>query len=348
MNRWLVRIGAGIALAILILTIVNAQWLAPEPKGSVKLVAQHGIGPLPLTPGSTGCPGTAIETPYTDYLPNSVDSIVRSLKLGAGITLVNVSLSADGEIVLLGSNDLSCLTNGTGQVSEQTVEQLKTLDTGYRYTADSGESFPLRGKGIGQIATLAELVPALPRRARLMYSLPADNPAVATALLGQLAALDRDPVAVRDAFTGDVAATDIIRRRLPEAWVWNAQQARECSGDYKLWGWTGYVPASCRGGTMIIPVDGQLLYWGWPNRLIARIEAHGGQIIMTGSHGSGAPLPGIALPETLGEVPASFNGFLMTADIFSIAPALHTRLDNRTQAEIDATIRAMQARRSSE
>ncbi len=41
----------------------------------------------------------------------------------------------------------------------------------------------------------------------------------------------------------------------PKNWAWSKEGARACSEDYVKLGWSGYLPESCRGGTMIIPLD---------------------------------------------------------------------------------------------
>jgi glycerophosphoryl diester phosphodiesterase len=47
-------------------------------------------------------------------------------------------------------------------VVDLTLEQIRSLDAGYRYTPDGGESFPYRGSGV-RISTLAEVLSAFPR-----------------------------------------------------------------------------------------------------------------------------------------------------------------------------------------
>lgn len=44
------------------------------------------------------------------------------------------------------------------------MNELKKLDVGYRYTADNGESYPFRGKGIGMMPSLDEVFAAFPNR----------------------------------------------------------------------------------------------------------------------------------------------------------------------------------------
>ena len=46
LQRWLTPAATAAALGFLLLTLINASWLAPEPKGAVKLVAHRGVSQL--------------------------------------------------------------------------------------------------------------------------------------------------------------------------------------------------------------------------------------------------------------------------------------------------------------
>jgi glycerophosphoryl diester phosphodiesterase len=53
------------------------------------------------------------------------------------------------------------VTDGTGEIRSLTLPEIKALDAGYRWTADGGETFPFRGKGI-RVPTLEEILEAFP------------------------------------------------------------------------------------------------------------------------------------------------------------------------------------------
>jgi len=158
----------------------------------------------------------------------------------------------------------------------------------------------------------------------------------------------RDPEKSRDAFYGDAAPIASIRSRFPDAWSWSPGGAQECTVEYLLMGWTGIVPSACENGTLIIPLDRQWMYWGWPNRLISRMEGAGAQVIVTGPYVPGQPSTGLTLPEQLGEIPASFNGYIWVEDAWNIAPALFPRVDNRKAEELEAANAALQRRRAAQ
>ena len=338
------------ALMVPIIVIANASLFAPTPVGAPKIIAHRGLAQEfdRAGVGRDTCTATRIEQPFHRYLENTREGVLRAQKLGAFYIEVDVAPTADGEIVLFHDWTLDCRTDGTGPVREATLEELKALDIGYGYTADGGKTFPFRSKGVGQMPTLDEAVRFLPPRTRLMFNFKSDDPAEADLLAAKLEAAGRDPEENGDAFYGGAKVTARVREIYPDAWAWNPGEARQCSEDYVKLGWSGYLPESCRGGTMVIPLNYQYLYWGWPNRLIARMEAYGGEIIVTGPYTSGEPNTGLTLPEQLSEIPSDFNGYIWVEDTFNIAPALNRQASNRSPDEIEAGNAAIARRRAAE
>ena len=146
MKRWAMRIALGLALAFLALTFLNASWLADSPRGYVKLIAQRGTMQQVdhRKAGSHDCPARAIEPPLHDYLENTVAAINSAKRLGAQAIAIDIMPTADGKIALFHDAALDCRTDGHGPASAATMAQLKALDAGYGYSADGGQSFPLR------------------------------------------------------------------------------------------------------------------------------------------------------------------------------------------------------------
>jgi len=350
MMVWLKRIAAVLALVLLILTFTNASWFAAEPKGAPKLIAHRGLAQDFDRAGveRDTCTATLIEQPFHSYLENTKDGVLRAGELGTWMVEVDIAPTKDGEIVLFHDWTLDCRTDGSGPVREATLVELKALDIGYGYTADGGATYPFRGAGVGAVPTIEEMVRALPLRGRLMYNFKSGDAEEADLLAEKLKAAGRDPEKSGDAFYGHPDPVNRIREIYPEAWAWSPQEARQCSSDYVSFGWTGFLPESCRGKTMIVPLNYQYAYWGWPNRLIARMEAYGGEIIVTGPYTSGEPAVGLTLPEQLTEIPASFNGYVWTEDAFNLGPALNPSRDNRSQEEIDAGEAGLARRRASQ
>lgn len=345
---WLYRTGLALAIAFLILTVTNASWLAPTPAGAPKLIAHRGISQLYDKAGveRDTCTADRIEEPVHDYLENTVRSIQDAvLVTGAQAVEIDIAPTADGEIAVFHDWTLDCRTQGSGDTRDATLAELQALDPGYGYTADQGESFPLRGQSDARIPTLEEALAALPRTP-IIFNFKSKDAGEADLLAEKLIAAGRDPVRRRDGFYGHANAVERIREHFPEAWAWTADELEECSRDYVAYAWSGYLPQSCRGRTLLVPLDYQWPFWGWPNRAIARMEAHGGRVLMIGPLGVENHPRGLAVPEQLGEIPSTYNGYVWVEDIWTIGPALRPTVDKRNQAQREAADTGLAVRRA--
>lgn len=347
MKKWLMRLGFFAALAFLVLTVINASWLADVPRGKVKLIAHRGIAQVFDSTGvkRDTCTATRIETPYHPYIENTALSAKRAGELGASMIEVDIAPTKDGALVAFHDWTLDCRTDGSGPVREATLEELTALDAAYGYTADGGKTFPLRGKG-HTIQPLDRWMRSIPFRAEVMFNFKSGDPREADMLAAALNEFGRDPEEEGDAFYGHPAPVARIRELYPQAWAWSTEAAKQCSSDYVLTGWTGLIPDSCEGGTMIIPINRQWMFWGWPNKLIERMESVGARIIVTGDHANGEPNTGLTLPEQLGDIPRSFNGYVWVEDIWTIGPALYPDKDTRREFQVEDATEALARRRA--
>jgi glycerophosphoryl diester phosphodiesterase len=349
MKLWLRRVALVLALAFLALTFVNASWLAEAPRGYVKLIAHRGAHQLFSHKGleRDTCKAIRIEVPVHDYLENTLSSIAQAQRLGAQMIEVDIAPTADGKIALFHDWGLECRTDGTGPVRDQTLAELKALDAGFGYTADGGKTFPFRGKGVGLIPALEEAL-ALAADKPLLFNFKSKNAAEADLLLAALKAAGRDPVAAGDGFYGGVEAGPVARMRalLPKGWVFSKESVAACTKGYLASGWLTVVPAACRNGTLMVPLNYQWAFAGWPNRLMARMNEAGARVILTGPYG-GAGGTGLDLPEQVGEVPASFTGYVWVEDIWTIGPAVRPAFNKRNPREQAELAKALDARRAS-
>lgn len=111
---------------------------------------------------------------------NTLIGIERGLAEGSDWIEIDVQLTADGHLVLMHDPTVERTTNGSGRVEEMTLAQIKTLDAGYRFTADGGSTYPYRGMGI-EVPTLEEVLLAFPA-ARFVVEVKGDNVKAAEAL----------------------------------------------------------------------------------------------------------------------------------------------------------------------
>ena len=305
---------AFLAFILVGLSLLNASWLAPTPVGKPKLIAHRGVYHLYDKRAAVGrdtCTARFIHPPEHEVFENTIDSIQLAAGLGGDLVEVDVAPTKDGKMVLFHDWAVDCRTNGKGETRDLTLAELKALDIGYGYTADEGKTYPLRGKGVGQIPTVEEALAGLPSRP-MLFNFKSKNPREADQLFAILRASGREQGPV-----------DRIRQLAPKNWAFNMKgEAKACTTDYVLYGWTGIVPESCRNGVLVIPVNYQWPMWGWPNRLIARMESVGARVIVTGPYESGKSNEGLSDVDDLGRIPGSFNGYIWVEDISTIAPAL--------------------------
>ena len=346
MKTWLRRIAFGLAVLLVALTVYNASWIAPTATGSVKLIAHRGAQQIAIDPGDDAdCAATRIEAPLHPYLENTVAGIERAGQIGAVMIEADIAPTADGEIVLFRDADLNCRTDGTGAVRNVTLAQMQRLDAGYGYTVDGSERRPFRGRGVGAIPTLEEALKAAPN-SRMLFHFASNDPGEADLLASRL---ERAGVRMRytdSAFYGPAGPVERLRELYPDIWAFTPAEAESCASGYLLSGWLGGVPQSCMAGkTMFVRFERQWLIPGWPNRTIQRMEEAGVQMIMRGPQGDDLPV-GVDLPEQLGEVPATFNGWLWVEDIETVGPALRPSFNDRTDEEDDALARALERRRA--
>jgi len=346
MKYWLKWAAFVLAVVILILTVVNASWLVDAPPGGIKLLAHRGVSQLYDHAGidRDSCTATRIEPPVHDYLENTVRSLDAARRLGADMVELDIAPTADGRIAVFHDWTVDCRTEGKGETRSLTMAQLKVLDPGFGYTADGGKSFPLRGRQKGAIPSLEEALAALPNTP-ILFNFKSNNPAEADQLAAALQAGFRNVEKRRDAFYGAQGPVDRIRRIYPKAWAFSMDEAKRCTKDYMKLGWSGFVPASCRNGTIMIPLNYQWAFWGWPNRLQQRMARAGARVIVIGPYGEGTAGTGLTLPEQLGRIPSSFKGYIWVEDIWTVGPAFRPNRDFRTEAQQTAADAGLKRRR---
>lgn len=87
---------------------------------------------------------------------NTLPSFRHAVEVGADAVELDLHLSRCGTLVVIHDPTVDRTTDGRGAVAELSLDALRGLDAGYRFTAD-GESFPFRGRG-SRIPTLEEVL----------------------------------------------------------------------------------------------------------------------------------------------------------------------------------------------
>jgi glycerophosphoryl diester phosphodiesterase len=294
-----------------------------------------------LEPG--GCSAEKIVGPTHSFIDNTLAALDASKRLAARMVEVPVVETADGKFVAFGDSTLECRTDGKGPVREKTLTQLKALDAGHGYTAD-GKTFPFRGKERGQIPTLEEFVRGAGEKP-LLFRLTSEDPAAADRFAAALKQTNRNVKERKDGFFASPAATARLKDLFPGVWAFSEEDARACTEAYIVSGWFAITPEACRHSTLVIPLNQQWAFAGWPNRLIGRMDAAGARILVIAREDEHGRAIGLDLPEQLREVPATFDGLLLIDDLWTIGPTLNPSLDRRRLEEEELLQRELERRR---
>lgn len=114
------------------------------------------------------------------YLPeNTMPAFAQAVAMGADAIELDVHLTVDGQLAVIHDETVDRTTDGVGPVAEMSMEQLRALDAGFRFT-DADGGFPQRGGGL-TIPTLAEVLEWLPDGVGLVVEIKA--PAAADAVI---------------------------------------------------------------------------------------------------------------------------------------------------------------------
>jgi glycerophosphoryl diester phosphodiesterase len=265
----------------------------------------------------TGCTASRMKPPVHRYIENTIASMKAAFRLGADMVEIDVAPTADGQVVVFHDWTLDCRTDGKGEVRARSLAELRKLDIGYGYTADGGRTFPFRGKGLGPMPTLEEVLRALPGK-RLAINFKSRDPNEADAVA---AAFRRAGVAIdgRYAFYGPGADKVLARMRAlaARAWIWDRAEA--CSRAYFAQGWSEAARGLCRGEMIVVPLDWTARAEGWPDLFLKRMRENGTRVLLTGELGAGKDSPkGIERVEQMKQVPKGFDGWLWVEDLWAV------------------------------
>jgi glycerophosphoryl diester phosphodiesterase len=257
------------------------------------------------------------------YIENTLASFAAAFAAGADVVEFDVHPTTDGHFVVFHDWTLDCRTNGTGVTREHSLAELKPLDIGYGYTADGGKTFPFRGKGVGLMPTLDETLAAFPDR-HFLINVKSDDANEGRLLAARIGALPSDRQALVSVYGGG-KAMDAFHAALPARTVLGTDAVKQCLLRYEAFGWSGSVPAPCRNTLFMLPVNYAGWVWGYPNRLTARLAAHGTSVVLLGAYDGSGFSSGIDTPAELDAVPPRFDGYIWTNRIDLIGPAVAVR-----------------------
>ncbi len=143
---------------------------------------------------------------------NTMHSFERAVDLGVDVLETEIHSTADNILVLMHDSTVDRTTNGSGPISAFTLEELKTLDAGYNWSADCGQTFPFRGSGI-TVPTLEEVFTALPT-VRINIDIKQEKPSLVASLCETIRTFDMVDRVMVASFSAKVLKA--FRRVCPE------------------------------------------------------------------------------------------------------------------------------------
>jgi glycerophosphoryl diester phosphodiesterase len=260
--------------------------------------------------------------PRHGYLENTLASMEAAFALGAEIVELDIHPTTDGKFAVFHDWTLDCRTEGKGVTREHDMTALKKLDIGYGYTADGGATFPFRGKGVGLMPELAEVLARFPDR-RFSINVKSNDPAEGEALAAFLGGLKEDQRSRLMVYGGD-APIATLEQKLPDMRSLSRQSLKQCLLAYIGLGWSGVVPEACRHTALLIPVNVAPWLWGWPDRFLDRMDGVDTAVFLIGPYHGGFS-EGLNTTAEIENLPDGYSGGISTDALDVIEPALARR-----------------------
>jgi glycerophosphoryl diester phosphodiesterase len=102
--------------------------------------------------------------------------------------------------------------------------------------------------------------------------------------------------------------------------VMSRTKLKACMISYIGYGWTGMMPDECRNTVVLLPLNIAPWIWGYPHKLVARMQAAGTRVFITGDLDDTGFSSGVDSAEMLARLPRDFAGGIWTNRIEVIGP----------------------------
>jgi glycerophosphoryl diester phosphodiesterase len=270
-----------VVIATAAVYLLNASWLAKTGQPGT-ILSHRGVHQAYDRTGLNrdSCTAERMKPSDHEFLENTVPSIAAAIRNGADIVEIDIHPTKDGRFAVFHDWTLGCRTDGEGVTRDQTLAYLKGLDIGYGYTADGGKTFPLRGKGVGLMPSLLEVLDAFPQ-GRFLINFKIKDPSEGERLANFLESRS-EPVKNRLFVYGGEQPTTRALSLVKDLRGFTKSSLKSCAIKYIALGWVGYVPQECRETMLVIPANYTRYLWGWPNRFVQRMNSSGSDVFVAG------------------------------------------------------------------
>ncbi len=315
--RWISRRLVIPALVMAAVWLGNSSALVKPFAARPALLAHRGVhqdfsheGVLDDT-----CTATHVLPVRHDYIEDTIPSMAAAFQEGADVVDFDVQFTADANWAVFHDWRLDCRTNGHGVTREHTLAYLKSLDVGYGYTSDGGKTYPLRGKGVGLMPSLEDVLTRFPDKHFLLH-IKSNYSMEGEALGRTLLALRPDQRKLL-AVTGGDRPIATIRREVPDIETMSPKTIKRCIVQYIALGETGYVPDTCHNTVLFVPVNIAPWLWGWPDRFLRRMDAAGTRVFAVDDYKSGGT-KGLNNREDFEKLPNGYTGGIWTDQVDAV------------------------------
>ena len=301
---------------------INASFLAQPIGTQPVLVAHRGLAQNFDRTGLTNetCTAARMLPTSHEYLENTIASMRAAFAYGADFVEFDIHPTTDDRFAVFHDWTVDCRTNGTGVTREQTLADLQALDIGYGYTADGGKTYPFRGKGVGLMPSLEDVLTMFPDR-NLIINIKSNDPQEGELLVEQLAALSSERQSQIMVYGGS-RPVNVVRNKLPLVRTLWIRRLKQCLTRYAAFGWTGQVPAACDRSMLMIPRNYAVWLWGWPNRFLQRMATVETSIFLIADYQGEGFSQGLDDLEQIRSLPEGYSGGIWTDRIDLVGPAV--------------------------
>ncbi|TCS95725.1 glycerophosphodiester phosphodiesterase family protein [Hazenella coriacea] len=319
-KRFIKRFSIFLLILIAFMYLNNSSLFTASRDQAPWLLAHRGLAQTFPMEGITNdtCTAEKIDEPEHPFIENTIPSMETAFKAGADIVEFDIQPTKDGHFAVFHDWTLECRTNGKGVTREHTMEELKQLDIGYGYTADHGKTFPFRGKGVGLMPTLDEVLTYFPEESFLIH-IKSNDPKEGEQLAKYLSGRSKERLRQLTVYGGD-EPIQTLKEKLPELRVMSKATMKSCMIPYIAIGWTGFVPSSCQNTQIHIPETYASWMWGWSDQFLNRMEDVDTRVIIVA--GDGGWSEGFDKEQDLERLPKNYSGGIWTNRIDVIAPMI--------------------------
>lgn len=262
------------------------------------------------------CTAERIYPPEHPYLENSIPSMEAAIQAKADVVEFDIQLTKDGEFAVFHDATLGCRTDVQGSIKDFTMAELKKLDIGYGYTADEGKTYPFRGKGVGLMPSLKEVLARFPDQPFMLH-IKSNSTKDGEQLVKFLSEFPKERLAKLTVYGGD-NPVGVVREQMPDMRVVSIDAMKSCLLPYLAVGWTGYTPSACQNIQLHLPEKIAPFLWGWPAKFVNRMDEAGSRVVVVA--GWGGFSEGFDQPADLDRLPKKYTGGIWTNRIDRIAP----------------------------